>query len=151
MGQIMSQDDYNAGRNGWGPTQSNDPTGAFDFVRGIKDRMAVEDKPLTGEADPHAPQLVILILGFAATFALLWNSNIFPFEMWQVILLCIAALLVATWILRKMPNWLSGSIMAILLGGFAAYIGWTSGNIYWSVGSGLVVGGLMFRLYSNFD
>ncbi len=147
----MSYEDYNAGRKGLGPTESNDTAGAFDYARGIKERLAAEDKPLSGEEDPQAPQLVILILGFAATFALLWNSNIFPFEMWQVILLGIAALLGTIWVLRKMPNWLSGAIMGILLGGLAAYIGWTSGDVYWSVGSGLVVGGLMFRLYSNFD
>lgn len=38
-------------------------------VRGIRDRMAVEDKPLTGEEHPQDTQLAILILGFAATFA----------------------------------------------------------------------------------
>lgn len=147
----MSQDDYDAGRKGWGPVESNDPAGALDFARGIKDRMAAKDKPLTGENDPHAAQLIILILGVPFFFLLLWNSNIFPFEMWQVVLLCIVTVLSAIWILRKIPNWLSGSIMALTLGGFAAYVGWTGGDIYWSVGAGLVVGGLMFWLYSNFD
>ena len=143
----MSYAEHERGKKGFAPKESDS---GLEYARGIRDRFS-EESSLQGEEDPHAPQLVILILGFAATYALLWNSNVFPFEMWQVILLCITTLLGTIWILRKIPNWLSGSIMAILLGGFAAYIGWTSGNIYWSVGSGLVVAGLMFRLYSDFD
>lgn len=147
----MSYKDYNAGRNGLGPTETNDPAGGLDYARGIRDRFASEQTTLSGEEHPQAPQLVILILGFAATFAILWKVEILPFEIWQVILMYGVTLLGAIWILRKIPNWLSGTIMAAVLGGSAAYIGWTAGDIYWSVGSGIVVGGLMFWLYSNFD
>jgi len=143
----MSPSEYERGKKGFA---LEDTDSGLEYARGIRARFN-EESSLKGEEHPQAPQLVILILGFSATFALLWNSNFFPFEMWQVILLCIAALLGTIWILRKIPNWLSGSVMAILLGGVAAYIGWTSGDIYWSVGSGVIVGGLMFRLYSNFD
>ena len=145
----MGQEDYNAGRKGWGPTESE--TGQFDYIKGVKDRISAEQTPLTGEEHPQAPQLVILILGFAVTFALLWKVEILSFEVWQVILMYGVTLLASIWILRKIPNWLSGSIMAIVLGGFSAYIGWTVGDIYWSAGSGLVVGTLMYWLYSDFD
>ncbi|MCW8890043.1 MAG: hypothetical protein OQL20_05225 [Sedimenticola sp.] len=146
---MMSYEDYNAGRKGLGPTESD--SGTFDYINGVKDRLASEQTTLSGEEHPQAIQLIILILGFAITFALLWKVGILPFEIWHVILMYGATLFSTIWFLRKIPQWLSGTIMAVLLGGLAAYTGWTQADLYWAAGSGLVVGGLMFRLYSRFD
>jgi hypothetical protein len=147
----MSHDEYQAGRKGLGPVQTNDPAAGLDYARGIADRLAADQPGLTGQAHPQAPQLVILILGLAATFAILWKVRILPFEIWQVVLMYGATLFVSIWGLRRLPNWLSGALMAGVLGALAAALGWHLGGIYWAVGAGLVIGALMYRLYSRFD
>ena len=52
-------------------------------------------------------------------------------------------------VLESLPGWLSGSVMGLLLGGLAAYVGWDSGGVYWSAGAGVVTAAVMYLLFSR--
>lgn len=147
---------HSNGKSGMGPGEFKTEADQLGYAVGkyehdLKRQNRLAEQQTAGEEHEHGVQITILILAYAATFAILWKVQLLPLEIWQVGLLCIATIYATYWILKRLPNWLSGAIMGLLLGGFAGYLGWIQADIKWAAGLGLGIGGLMYWLFSRVD
>ncbi|MCW8907719.1 MAG: hypothetical protein OQL28_10755 [Sedimenticola sp.] len=149
---------YSDGKSGLAPGEFRNNADQFSYAVGkmehdlkIQSRQDEERLAASGPEHEHGIQITILILGYAATFAILWKVQILPLEIWQVGLICIVSIYATYRILKLLPNWLSGSIMGLSLGGFSGYLGWAEGGIYWASGLALGIGGIMYWLFSRVE
>ena len=149
----MNRDDYESygiGRRGGSIASAKDP---LAWAVGDQERRNKEaaEQGIQGEEHPHAFQIITLMLvtGFPIGLFTYWNW--IPWGYWVSFGIWAVATFVLYQVLRALPNWLSGSLMGLLLGGGAAYIGWLEADVYWSVGAGLGVGGIMFLLFYFLD
>jgi hypothetical protein len=141
----MVDDGYQKGLRGGSVFSTNDTLGwaAGDLAR------KNQENTLQGEDHPDTLQILILmaVTGCALGFFTEWGWNPFgylgSFFTWAV----------STFLLYKilclLPNWFSGAIMGLLLGGGAAYLGWiwSGGDLYWTGGAGLGTGSVMYFLF----
>lgn len=145
-----SNESYEIGRRGGSIASAKDD---IAWVVGDQARRNEEasNQGIQGEEDPHAFQIITLMLvtGFPIGLFTYWGwipwGYWVSFGIWAVVTFGLYQ------VLRAIPNWLSGSLMGLVLGGGAAYIGWIEADAYWSIGAGLGVGAVMFLMFYFFD
>ena len=114
----MQDDGYKVGKSGGSVFSTNDALGwaAGDFAR---KNEAEHGNALHGESHPHTIQGLILLALTGIPIAIFTHTGIIPWGPYASVGLAIVAFFSAYFFLRWLPNWLSGGIMATLLGGGA--------------------------------
>lgn len=149
---MSSDSDYRRGLRGQSPLTSDDvfAWAAGDAAR--KQKEALSSSPLQGEEHPNAWQIFILLGTVAAVIAVLVERQLMPAILtaswWRIGAVWLVASAGAYFALKAMPDWLAGSIMGVVLGGTAAFVGWLLLSPLWAVGLGVGVGGLMYLAFS---
>lgn len=148
------QRDYRIGRSGGSPLTADN---TFAWAQGDAERKLKEtlDTPLKGEAHPNAWQIFIIAGAVAAAFRVLFERGLVPSVLtdtwWSIGGIWLVVTTALYFILKALPNWLSGTLMGLALGalsGFAAsfYLG-----LMWSAGIALGTGALMYYLFSRLN
>jgi len=152
---MSSDEDYRRGLQGQSPLTSND---AFAWAAGDaarKYKEALEAGIPQGEEHPNAWQIMIVYLtaGLGIGALLEWGlvPSILTASWWRVGGVWLVTGALAYFGLKALPDWLSGAIMGVLLGGLAALGGWIWLSPLWGIGLGLGVGALMYLFFSTLE
>ncbi|MBT8445661.1 MAG: hypothetical protein KJO38_00855 [Gammaproteobacteria bacterium] len=146
----MQDDGYKVGRRGGSVFSTNDSLG---WARGDMERKfeQAQEGLLEGESHPHALQLVILAALIGIPVTIFTHRGVIPWGPYVSAGIGVAGFAASYYLLRRVPGWLSGALMGLLLGGGAAYLGWTEGDIYWAGGAGTLTALLMYFLFSRLN
>ncbi len=109
--------------------------------------------PLQGEEHPNAIAIIILLVATACCIALLLNNHLVPAfitaAIWRLVAVWLGSSAAFYFILKALPAWLSGSVMALALGGAAGFAGWAYLDPIWAGGLSLGAGALGYLIYST--
>ena len=142
----MVDDSYQKGLSGSSVFSAKDALGwaAGDLAR------KNQESAIQGEEDPNAFQILILMALTGVPVALFTHWGWIPWGYLASFFIWAVSTYILFKILCLLPNWLSGTIMGLLLGTGAAYITWdlSRGDWYWTGGVGLGTGAFMYLLFS---
>lgn len=149
-----NNDGFKAGKRGDSVFSTNDTAGwaAGNELRQFEKNLG---NPLQGEGHPNAVAIITLPLATACFIALLLNHHLVPAfltdAIWRLVAVWLGSSVAIYFILKALPAWLSGSVMGLVLGGAAGYVGWTYLDPVWAAGVGLGTGALMYLVYSTLE
>ncbi|NBC49746.1 MAG: hypothetical protein GVY22_17565 [Gammaproteobacteria bacterium] len=149
---MIDEKDRAAARNGMPGTSFSD--GGLGYVLGSNERDAERRRNQVAYGGPsESSNLPLLILAVCTGVPLLIvaEAEWLPVPWWGWWLFFIVGTYGLNFILRLLPNWLSGSVMGLLLGGLAAFLGWHSGGLFWSASAGLGTTIVMYLLFSRLE
>lgn len=144
-----SQVSFDIGRRGGSITSARDVDA---WAAGNVQRQLEEGaQPIQGVEHENGLAIIVLMIvtGFPIGLFTYWEwipwGYLVSLGIWAV---ATAALY---FMLKALPNFLSGSVMGLLLGGGAGYLGWSEAGLEWALGAGLGVGIAMFLLFYFLD
>tara|TARA_R110002096_G_scaffold67702_2_gene163910 strand:- start:88 stop:546 length:459 start_codon:yes stop_codon:yes gene_type:complete len=149
-----NNDGFKAGKRGDSVFSTNDTAGwvAGNEVRQLEKNF---ENPLQGEEHPNAIAIITLLVATAGFIALLLNHHLVPIfitdPIWRLVAVWLGSSAATYFILKALPAWLSGAVMALVLGGAAGYAGWTYLDPVWATGLSLGTGALMYLVYSTLE
>lgn len=148
----LNDDGFRTGRRGGSVFSTRDTLGwaAGDAVRRSEEAL---ENGIQGEEDPNAWPIFILAGAVAAGMGVLlekgWVPSFLTVAGWRVGVAWLASTTALYFGLKALPAWLSGTLMGVLLGGAAGFVGWIYLSPLWAVGLGVGVGAFMYLLYST--
>jgi hypothetical protein len=151
---MTGNDDYQRGLRGQSPLTAKDTFAwaAGDAARKYKEALGAG---IQGEEHPNAWQIFIVFItaGLGIGALLEWGlvPSILTASWWRVGGLWLVTGALCYFGLKALPDWLSGAIMGVLLGGLAAVGGWVWLSPLWGIGLGVGVGALMYLFFSALE
>ena len=145
---MIDENDRAAARNGMPGSSFSD--GGLGHILGTNEReQMLRNNGFGAGGRDESWQRLIVAACVGVPTAIGYQAEWLPIPGWSWWIVFFVATWTVLLILEWLPGWLSGSLMGLLLGSGAAYLGWLYDGLYWSVGAGLGAALIMYQLFSR--